>query len=271
MKRTAGVAGIPPSLPPLPLVLVLVLVLILPGTPTPGRAADDPIRIAAGEWPPYTSETIENFGVAAEIVTRAFEEMGVTVELVFYPWARCYESVRSGKVWGAFPFARTAERAEAVDFSDTILYSASRLFYFDKPPRGLRFTTAADLAPFRIGGVGGYYYESLLDAAGIEGDYAPKPRNGLEKLMRGRTDLFIANELAGWYLIRRTFPENAHRFGTLPQPLDRHGLRMIVPRQRSGAGPSLAAFNAALASVKDDLFYQAILKKLHGGGRPDGP
>lgn len=267
MKRTTGVAGFPPPL----LILFLFLSLVLLGVPTPGRAAGGPIRIATGEWPPYSSENIENFGVAAEIVTHAFEEMGVAVELVFYPWARCYESVRSGKVWGAFPFAPTEERAEAVDFSDTILYSASKLFYFDTPPKGLRFSTVADLAPFRIGGVSGYYYESLLDAAGIEGDYAPKPRNGLEKLMRGRTDLFIANELAAWYLIRRTFPENAHRFGTLSKPLYRHGLRMIVPRQRSGAGPSLAAFNAALASVKDDLFYRAILKKLHSGGRPDGP
>ncbi len=269
MKRAAGVAGIPPShLFP---VLALALFLIFSGTPTPGRAADGPIRIATGEWPPYTSENIENFGVAAEIVTRTFEEMGVAIELVFYPWARCYESVRSGKVWGAFPFARTEARAEAVDFSDTILYSASKLFYFDKPPKGLRFTTAADLAPFRIGGVGGYYYESLLEAAGIDGDYAPKPENGLEKLMRGRTDLFIANELVGWYLIRRIFPEKAHRFGTLSKPLDRHGLRMIVSRRHPDAGPLLAAFNAALTAVKDDLFYRAILKKLQDGGRPDGP
>lgn len=257
MKRAAGVAGI------------LTLILLLGSTPC--WAAAEPIRIATGEWPPYTSETIENRGAATEIVTRTFDEMGVAVELVFYPWARCYESVRTGKVWGAFPYARTEERAGEVDFSDTILYSSSKLFYYDKPPKGLRFETPADLAPYRIGGVSGYYYESLLKAAGITGDFAFKPQNGFEKLMRGRTDFFIANEMVGWFIIRKYFPESAHRFGTLAEPLDRHGLRMIVSRRRPDGRRLLEAFNAALARVKDELFYRAILKKLHNGGKPDGP
>ncbi len=256
MNRLMGAIGVP--------------LLILLWTGFPGQAPAEPVRIATGDWPPYASENSQHRGVATEIVTRTFRKMGVAVEVVFYPWARCYESVRTGRVWGAFPYARTEERAAEVDFSDTILYSASKLFYFDNPPENLRFQTVSDLKGYRIGGVSGYYYESMLNAASIDGDYAPHLRNGLEKLMLGRTDLFVANELVGWFLIHQTFPENAHRFGTLATPLDRHGLRMIVSRRRTPEEPLLTVFNKALAAVKDELFYRTLLEKLHRGEMRDG-
>ncbi len=250
--------------------IVTLLVMILLCAPAAGGTEKKPLLIATGEWPPYTSDTMENQGIATGIVRRAFRQMGVTIELVFYPWARCYESVRTGKVWGAFPYARTEERAGQVDFSDILLYSTSKLFYFDRPPKDLRFKTLADLVPFRIGGVSGFYSESLLKKAGIEADYAPKPRNGFEKLMLGRTDLFVSNELAGWHLIHSSFPRRAHRFGTVSRPLDRNGLRMIVSREHPEGEALLQKFNASLAEVKNELFYRLLMRQLRSCGRPDG-
>lgn len=256
MKRISGV--------------MTLLLMILFCAPAGGEAGEEPLLVATGEWPPYTSETMENQGIATEIVRRAFQEMGVTIDLVFYPWARCYEAVRTGKVWGAFPYARTEERAGAVDFSNVLLYSTAKLFYFDHPPKDLRFKSPADLAPFRIGGVRGFYPESLLKKAGIQADYAPKPRNGFEKLMLGRSDLFVSNELAGWHLIHSSFPRRAHRFGTVSRPLDRNGLRMIVSRQHPKGGALLQAFNTSLDAVKNEWFYRVLLRQLRSRGRSDG-
>lgn len=249
---------------------VVLFLVILVGGVQPVRSAEGLVRIATGEWPPYTSENLRHQGAAAEIVTRTFQKMGVAIELVFYPWPRCYESVRAGRVWGAFPYAQTEERGQEVDFSDILLYASSKLFYFDEPPPDLSFQTILDLKGLRIGGVRGYYYESLFSKAGVAVDYAPGLRNGLEKLMLGRNDLFVANELVGWFVIRSHFIDSAHRFGTLLQPLDRHGLKMIVSRQHPLGRSLLDAFNQALAAVKDDLFYEALLKKLQLNRPSDG-
>ncbi len=229
--------------------------------PVPGQTAE-PVRIATGEWAPYTSSQMENFGVAAEIVSRVFQRLDMEVEFVFYPWARCYQAVKKGTVWGGFPYAHTDERAEEVLFSDNMIYATLTLFYFGKDDGDFQFKTLTDLKQYRIGGVKGYYEESFLNKAGITMDYAPGLRNGFEKLMLGRTDLFASNELAGWFLLNRVFPDRVHRFKTLRKPLDRHGLKMIVSKRYPGAEPLLRRFNAALAAVKNEMFYRMILKKL---------
>jgi polar amino acid transport system substrate-binding protein len=246
--------------------LTAALLLSLP----PSGQATEPVKVATGEWPPYTSSRMAHCGVAAEIVSRVFQRMGVEVDFVFYPWARCYESVKQGTVWGAFPYGRTDERAAEVRFSDSMIRSTLKLFYFDKDAADFQFETLADLKPYRIGSVRGYYQESVLKKAGLTLDFAPEPRNGFEKLLLGRTDLFAANELAGWFLLNRTFPEKVDRFGTLQKPLDRHGLRMIASRRYPGAESLLQRFNAALAEVKNEMFYRAILEKLRNRRPDDG-
>ncbi len=239
--------------------LLLIFVLSLGGT-QPGST--EPLKLGTGEWAPYTSAEMEEHGVASEIIARVFEKMGVEIELVYYPWTRCYESVKHGMIWGAFPFAYTEERAQDVDFSKSILPSTTRLFYYGKNPKQFRFERLKDLSAFRIGGLKGYYYESIFKKNGIPIDYVKKLENGFEKLRLGRTDLLVVNELVGWYTIRSKFGQEIRNFKTLQKPLSQHGLRMIVSREYAGAEKMLDRFNAELMSVKSEIFYNTLLQKL---------
>ncbi len=231
----------------------------------------EPIRLATGEWPPYTSAGMEGGGVVSKIIDRVFERMGIEYELVFYPWPRCYEAVVHGRVWGAFPHARTLEREQAVRFSAPILPSASSLFYYGRTPSEFRFQKIEDLGAYRVGGVRGYYYEALFKTAGVTLDYVDNPEQGFGKLVLGRNDLFVANELVGWYLIQRAFPDKSKNFGTLNRSLGRHGLHIIVNRSDPVSQTLLTRFNDALAEVKNELFYASVLERLTHIGAGDGP
>jgi len=74
------------------------------------HASADTVTLVTGEWVPYTSEKMEGYGFITEIVSEVFKEMGAEAEYKFYPWRRCYHLVKSGKVWGAFPYSHTEER-----------------------------------------------------------------------------------------------------------------------------------------------------------------
>ncbi len=206
------------------------------------------LPLATGEWVPWTSAGLENYGEFAERVTIVMKEMGMEPDYVFYPWRRCFDSVAKGRVWAAFPYSYTEERAKQVWYSDMLACSRTVFFYYDSggPPVRYRFERLEDLKPYRIGGVTGYFYEEAFKAAGLQVDYANKEINSIEKLMVGRIDLVPVNERVGWDLIKTRFPDSFRNFHILEKPLSVKPLRLIVSRDYPGSKKLFDRFNQAL-------------------------
>jgi polar amino acid transport system substrate-binding protein len=217
------------------------------------------IKMATGEWMPFTSEKMEDFGDFTRSVTLVFREMGLEPEYVFYPWRRCYDSVIKGKVWAAFPYSYTERRAEEVWFTNPLSYSKTLFFYYsrgDSSKKDYAFRSLEDLKSYRIGGVTGYFYEDSFEKAGLNVDYVNKEISGLEKLMKGRIDLMPMNDLVGWRFIRAHFPDDADHFKTLPKPLSIDPLHLIVSRAYPQSKELLHRFNSALKRCVDKSLIQ---------------
>jgi len=236
--------------------LVLFLFLLF----TSANVQAGKVKLATGEWVPFTSEGLENYGFFTEIISEVFKEMGVEAEYVFYPWRRCYDSVKKGKAWAAFPYSYTEERAKEVLYSDQIAYSTTKFFYY-KNNKDYEYETLEDLRPYKLGGVIGYFYEKLLNKAGLEVDYVPKELNAIEKLMVRRIELLPLNELVGWHLIKKHFSDEENNFGTLEKAFSRDALHLIVSKKYPDTRELLKEFNAALKRVKENDTYKSILKK----------
>ncbi|KIX14942.1 substrate-binding periplasmic protein [Dethiosulfatarculus sandiegensis] len=212
----------------------------------PALAKD--IKLATGEWNPYTSAKMENYGYFTKVVSEVFAEMGHSPKYIFYPWMRCYNSVLIGKVWAAFPYSKTPQREGEVFFSDQISFSVTKWFYYERTgeTKNIRYDTLTDLKPYRLGGVTGYFYEENLRKAGLKVDYSPKEINAVEKLMLGRVDFVPLNELVARHLIKTHFPAKAHNFKTLDKPYSKKALRLIVSKKFPEAKILLREFNSAL-------------------------
>jgi polar amino acid transport system substrate-binding protein len=206
------------------------------------------VTMATGEWIPFTSANLNNYGKFTELVSIVLKEMQMEVEYRFYPWPRCYDAVIKGRVWAAFPYSHTEERAEKVMFTDALSCSRTVFFYYekDKAAKEYQFRGIEDLRKFKIGGVAGYFYEELFRKAGLEVDYANKEISGLEKLKLGRIDLMPLNDLVGWHLIQTHFPDDAGKFKTLEKPLSVNTLHLIVSKGHPHSEELLVRFNAAL-------------------------
>jgi len=226
-------------------ILIAVIVAMFLGVQASNAQS---LKIATGEWIPFTSAGMAHFGEFTQRVTIVLNEMGIEPDYLFYPWGRCFDSVEKGRVWAAFPYSYTPERAQKVWFSDMLSCSKTVFFYYDGKgaSRAYPFERLEDLKPYRIGGVTGYFYEESFRKAGLSIDYVNKEINAMEKLKMGRIDLVPVNERVGWNLIKTHFPADAHNFKTVDNPLNVSPLRLIVSKDYPGSKELLDRFNKAL-------------------------
>ncbi|MCG8686016.1 MAG: transporter substrate-binding domain-containing protein [Desulfobacterales bacterium] len=225
----------------------------------PGSAQT--LTLTTGEWAPYTSESMEGKGVFTEIVTAVFNEMGKAPNYKFYPWKRCESIVGNGKAFAAFPYIITEERKAKFAFSDTVMASREMFFYFGDRLDGVEWQALEDLKPYKIGGTIGYHYEKAFNAAGLDVDYNPKEIASIKKLHAGRVDLVPVDEIVGRQLIKATFPQETGKFKMLAKPNTANDLRLMINKNDASAMAMLKEFNKALAAIKANGKYQAILEK----------
>ncbi len=220
------------------------------------------IMLATGEYPPYASAEMAGYGMVTEIISATMKEMGSKPEYKFYPWKRCESSVKKGKVWATFPYGYTKERAKDFLFSDVLLETSTKFFYYKKhTKKKIEWKTLSDLKPYRIGGVLGYYYEADFKKAGLSVDYAPSEILSLKKAIRGRIALVPLDEAVGWSLIKKNFPDKSADFGVIDKAHDTSGNFLMVSKDYPDSKKLLQKFNTALKTIKQNGEMEVILKK----------
>ncbi len=100
-------------------------------------AAERPVdsrtmRVAIGEWPPFVSENLEHYGLAARIVTEAFAAVGNDVRYRFYPWKRAYLETTQGDQDATAIWTKTPDREGEVLFSNPVLTADKVFFHLER-------------------------------------------------------------------------------------------------------------------------------------------
>lgn len=221
------------------------------------------VALVTGEWAPYTSQSMDGKGFFVEIVDAVFKQMKATYSLSFVPWARAEEMVKNGDAFACLPYTVTDERKAVYDFSDIVAKSTGRFFAIKggRVPAAFAWNTYADLKPYTIGGVWGYWFEDSFKSAGLRVDNADKDDSNAKKLSAMRIDLWPTDELVGWQLIKSVDPQNLGNYFTLAKPLNESALCLMVSRNYPQGAAILAKFNTALDAIKKNGVYKAILAK----------
>ncbi len=125
----------------------------------------------------------------------------------------------------------------------------------------LDFSDLDDLKSFLIGGVRGYYYEAMFKKAGLAVDYSENEDDSFKKLFYGRVDIVPVNELVGWKIINKLFPDKTDIFSTAGTALDEKELHLMVSKKYPGAATLLERFNKGLETIKTTGVYKKIIEK----------
>jgi len=152
--------------------------------------AQEIIRLTNGEWKPFQSADLPNYGPYSEIVTEAFKRVGIKVEYGFFPWKRAQKLVEKGEWDGTFFWIKTREREQNFLLSNIAFSTTEVIFYSNSHPISPnKLEDFAGLTMGRIDGSAfGEQFSPLIDDGKIDVQYAPSNSSLFKMLQRNRVD-----------------------------------------------------------------------------------
>lgn len=223
------------------------------------------VTIATGEYAPYTSKSMKDYGFAAKITTEAFKAVGYNVKYVFVPWKRCEVMIQKNQAFGTIPYAITPERKKKYYFSTPFTPNTPVIFYYKKNPLKGKFTSLNQLKGLKIGGHLGYYYEPVLKSIGTKIHFSEKPENALKMLKAGRIQLYPGNELVVKSNIKKYLPNDYDNFKVIRDPKELLGASsntaLMISKKYPQNKTILSDFNKGLKIIKANGTYRKILRQ----------
>jgi polar amino acid transport system substrate-binding protein len=168
--------------------------LIVLGCGAMPAAAQDAIRFATLEWPPYVSSHLPESGMTAKILRDVAKERGSDARFAFLPWVRAMRYAQEDPSYaGYFPAYWTEERAKTCSFSDPI--GISEVGFVQRKEAPVAWEKLTDLAGQRIGVVNGYANGAEFDALVKQGvlttEGATEDLDNLRKVAVGHLPLAV--------------------------------------------------------------------------------
>ncbi|MBL8468947.1 MAG: extracellular solute-binding protein [Methyloversatilis discipulorum] len=236
----------------------------------PARAAGT-VRLVAAELSPYIGPTHAHEGYVAELVRAAFERVGYTVDIRFYPPARARSVAASGQVDGLLPAPETSSLESEFVLSApfpganggllkkralTIPYPA------DAPARPL--DTLRQLSHLRFGAVRGASVSAAFDGADfLKREYVDRDLQNLDKLALGRIDLMVVDKFRASDLMILHRPHLIGQLEFLQPPLFRSDFHVAFSRRAPQHERLRADFNRGLSALVREGRVEDILMR-HG-------
>ena len=233
----------------------------------PSHAQDSeglaPVRLVTGSgYYPYTDLSLEEGGLATEIVMAAYRSMQFIPDVKFGDWQQGYADTLAGRFDATFPYLVTPERKEQFYYSDPLLTVRQVLFvragsggsqWMLRDLQDRSFCLPRGYAlPFRLQG--------MAQSGAIRNRTAGSVEQCFENLSRGRVDFVPVDILLG-SLAARVPPNDPSDFTLAREDLYTSTLHLIVPKQQADARAHIDEFNRALEGLRVSGRYGNIITR----------
>ena len=240
----------------------LVFCLSVAALSVSAAMAAETVKLAIGDWAPYTSEKDPNGKILEKVVTEAFKLEGVNVVYSYYPWKRSIEMVKAGEADGTFPWNKNAEREK--DF--VIPASSIRTddgVYFHLKSKPFEWSSLADLKKYKVGVTVVYKQEQIYKDAGITADAVPSEEMNFKKMLEGRIDVYQTSKDVGYETIKTLFPaDKAGLFTNHPKPVEQSEYFILFSKKNPNSKALADKFDAGFKKLKDSGAYDKIVAPL---------
>ncbi len=208
-------------------------------------------------------------GIFYEIMTEAFRRLNIPLKVDTYPWARAQKIVADGKADGMITVLTNA-RKRLFRGSDPILLASEYVFTNKNNPRLkeiLSIRSLKELRAFRVVETigSGWTKENLK---GVDITWVPTAENAFNMLIKGRVDIYLANNFSGVAFIKRkieeggAFSEGYKNIIGSPHPLKTIAFRLLIRKDSPFVG-ILDDFNKTIHQMQVDGIIQHILEREH--------
>lgn len=233
-----------------------VLVLLL-GVIGAAQAGAQTVRIASGEYPPWSGERLPGGGIATSLTREIFDRAGYEIEFVWLDdWTEVENGVVEGRFDGAIPYRYTLDRSLMVEFSNAFI--ALRTLPFYNTTSGLEPTGIENLFDRRVCVPRGFAVPAQLTQLFAERRatrVAPETMAACFRLLaENELDVVVAGDQVKRSLEREN-PEVFTNIAPAPFVLSENTNHVIFSRKVPRAAAVLADFNAALDDLIEDNAY----------------
>lgn len=217
------------------------------------------------EYPPLIHQTADRpaEGLAVDIVSAVFAQIGHTMQLDLYPWARSLALAYQGNADCIFTLYHSAEREQYLDYSREPLATQVIYLYARKDlPLGFDGDLAS-LAHLRIGTAHKVNYGPKFEEARprLKIDEAPTIEQNFLKLALGRIDVAPSHVLtASFTLELPALQKYADRIVRLPVPVETVASYIAFPKKR-GLLELRDRFDQQLRQFVGSAEYHRLLEK----------
>ena len=224
--------------------------------------SQEKVRLTNGEWAPYQSEKLPEYGAASYMITQAYATQGIEVEYGFFPWNRAMVLVERGSWDGTFMWVLTAERQRKFLVSDPLFSIREVIFYSQDNPIAAK--SIEDLKGLVMGALESSAFGSQFNKMTERGEIIIARVNNNQQLFqmlsRGRVDFVPELETSGYDAVRAHLSEQEQKrishMETLAQPWTYH---LLVSRITDSGPYFIDAFNRGLAIIKENGSFEKIM------------
>ena len=228
----------------------------------PLQAAEKVIRLAYGEYPPYSGKSLNNNGPISEIIVQAYQRVGYQVELHYIPsWARRIKMIENGDFDGTYSAWYREGRERWFVFTDPL--PANEIVFYKRKKALINYKTLNDLKGLQIGVVTGYVNSPRIKAAQLQTQRVEKESQNIGKLLLKRIDLALIDKEVGQYLLSTQYKNHRHKVEWLEPAVETINQHLIISKKAVDFQTKADAFNSGLKSLEAEGKVNKIMQQ-HG-------
>lgn len=194
----------------------------------------DVVKLAIGEWAPYTSDTDPKHKLLERVVTEAFKLEGIDVAYAYFPWLRSELLVEDCDFDGTFPWRKT--KAHELKFymnNVSLVKNESVLFHLKKNP--IEWNVLDNLKKYKLGVTNGFGNEAFYKAHGIPATAVQTEELNFKRVLNEQIDAYGVPKTVGYHILERLFsPEDVKKFTTHPKSTEHTDYYAMFSKTPSG-------------------------------------
>ncbi|MGY5539484.1 substrate-binding periplasmic protein [Vibrio brasiliensis] len=214
---------------------------------------DEPkvIKIAAGNWPPFIGEQLEDYGYVGKTITDVFAKQGYLVEFHFFPWKRAYKQASEGDFVATAVWMFAQERTEYFLFSDPV--AQEQFVFFHRKDYPFQWQSLADIKGKHLGGGLGYSYgvnlDKMLADEEITINRVETPNKAFQLLKYRRVELVPEEKNIGLFTLGKMPIETQELITYNPKPFLTNDSYLLFSKAHPEAEELMKLFNQGLKQM----------------------
>lgn len=223
-------------------------------------AASRLVVATADPWPPYADPAHPAQGLTLEILSMALGRSGYAVTMVYLPWVRAEQRLERGGADLLIDCWRTEARARRYLFSRP--FARNRLLFLRRAADRFVFAGQGSLKGKTVGTIRGYgYTDAFMADASIRREEVTNFKDNVRKLVSGRVDLIIEDELVARTQLEQLPADLSRQVAFIEPPLVVNDLHVVAYPGNPDAQDIIRAFDSGLAAMIADGSYGKLMAR----------